>query len=131
MAINNTILYKSATEREQDFTATIKEIWQYLTLNGLNVVYNNGSDADIHLATNLKEFIANTMTNINLQRELKQFKTDDGVDAWTEYVFTLRYFISRTLGGDIRKSYLERLINTIGLHIDDADAERYKRNEDN
>lgn len=117
-AVNNVVL-GIATKEEQGFVDSIWNIlleleskenfyWDF----GFNI--NNIQDK----ARYIKEFIANVMTNPALQSNLAEIKLNDNTSIWSKFILAIKNLLNKYLGKDINNTYLERLINTISVHIE-------------
>ena len=117
-AINNTI-NNTATKEEKDFS---NNIWNIIVdlYNNKNFYWDFGFDLNSTQgrAYHIKEFIANVMTNPELQRHLAQIKTDKKQSLWNRFINAIKSLLNKYLGINISDSYLEKLVNTISLHIE-------------
>ena len=121
-AINN-VFSKKATREETDFTNSIWSIIQelnndkdfYFRLNDINI---DGSRKD--RGKYIKEFIANVMTNPSLQDTLSKIKVENNqkISLWNKFINSLKSLIDKFLHRNIDNTYLDRLVSTIALHID-------------
>lgn len=117
-AINNTI-NNTATKEEKDFSDNIWNIIVDLH-NNKNFHWDFGFDLNSTQgrASHIKEFIANVMTNPELQRHLAQIKIDKKQSLWSRFINAIKSLLNKYLGINISDSYLEKLVNTISLHIE-------------
>ena len=117
-AINNTI-NNTATKEEKDFS---NNIWNIIVdlYNNKNFHWDFGFDLNSTQgrASHIKEFIANVMTNPELQRHLAQIKIDKKQSLWSRFINAIKSLLNKYLGINISDSYLEKLVNTISLHIE-------------
>ena len=117
-AINNTI-NNTATKEEKDFN---NNIWNIIVdlYNNKNFHWDFGFDLNSTQgrASHIKEFIANVMTNPELQRHLAQIKIDKKQSLWNRFINAIKSLLNKYLGINISDSYLEKLVNTISLHIE-------------
>ena len=117
-SINNVTL-NIATKEEQQF---YDDIWNIIVdLNDNKDFYwDFGYDVfdTEQRGSHIKEFIANVMTNPELQKSLAQIKTDKKQSLWSRFINTIKNLLNKYLGINISDSYLEKLINTISLHIE-------------
>ena len=118
-AINNSFS-EIATKEEKQFT---DDIW-----NIIKDLYNNKQfhwDFGFNLnksgdrASHIKEFIANVMTNSNLQNRLVQIKTEDNKQSlWSKFISAIKNLLNKYLEVDTKDSYLEKLMNTVSSYIE-------------
>lgn len=117
-AINN-VSKGIATEEEKVFA---DEIWNTIVdlYNNKKFNWNFGFDLNTSegRVKHTKEFIANVMTNPNLQHALADIKYDEEQNFWSRLVYLFRNLISKFLDRDIDRTYLDKLMNTIGVHIE-------------
>lgn len=117
-SINNATL-NTATKEEKQF---YDDIWNIIVdLNDNKNFYwdfgYNVFDAT-QRGSHIKEFIANVMTNPELQKSLAQIKTDKKQSLWSRFINAIKGLLNKYLGINISNSYLEKLVNTISLHIE-------------
>lgn len=130
-AINNTI-DNTATKEEEQFS---NDIWDIIV-----DLYNNKQfhqDFGFNLddkegrASHIKEFIANVMTNPNLQSKLAQIKIEDRKQSlWNKFISAIKSLLNKYLGVNTKDSYLEKLINTVSSYIENQTTNigRYNNN---
>ena len=118
-AINNSFS-KTATKEEEQFA---NDIWDIIVdlYNNKQFHWDFGFDLNKSedRASHIKEFIANVMTNPNLQSRLAQIKTEDKKQSlWSKFISIIKNLLNKYLGVDIKDSYLEKLMNTISSYIE-------------
>ena len=130
-AINNSFS-KTATKEEEQFA---NDIWDIIVdlYNNKQFHWDFGFDLNKSedRASHTKEFIANVMTNPNLQSRLAQIKTEDKKQSlWSKFISIIKNLLNKYLGVDIKDSYLEKLMNTISSYIENqtTNINRYNNN---
>lgn len=117
-AVNN-VMDGTATKEEEEF---VNNVWSIIKeLNDKEgFAWNFGFNIDTKegRAKHIKEFIANVMTNPNMQSHLARIKTSNKKSLWNRFTDSIRNLVSSYLGTNINDSYLEELMNTISTHID-------------
>ena len=117
-AVNN-VMDGNATSEEEKF---VNDVWSIIKeLNDKEgFAWNFGFNIDTKegRAKHIKEFIANVMTNPNMQSHLARIKTGNKKSLWNRFIDSIRNLVSSYLGTNINDSYLEELMNTISTHID-------------
>ena len=130
-AINNSFS-KTATKEEKQFANDMRDIIVDL-YNNKQFHWDFGFDLNKSedRASHTKEFIANVMTNPNLQSRLAQIKTEDKKQSlWSKFISAIKNLLNKYLGVDIKDSYLEKLMNTISSYIENqtTNINRYNNN---
>lgn len=117
-SINN-VTSNIATEAEQQFYNNIWNIIVDLNDNK-NFYWDFGYDVfdTTQRGSHIKEFVANVMTNPELQKHLAQIKTNKKPSLWSSFINAIKNLLNKYLGTNINNSYLEKLVNTISLHIE-------------
>ena len=130
-AINNSFS-KTATKEEKQFA---NDIWDIIVdlYNNKQFHWDFGFDLNKSedRASHTKEFIANVMTNPNLQSRLAKIKTEDKKQSlWSRFVSAIKNLLNKYLGVDIKDSYLEKLMNTVSSYIENqtTNISRYNNN---
>lgn len=122
-AVNN-VMDGTATKEEEEFVNSIWNIIKELN-DKERFAWDFGFNLDTKegRAKHIKEFIANVMTNPNMQSYLANIKTGAKQSLWSKFISAIKNLVSSYLGTNIEGSYLEELMNTISLHIDSKSSE--------
>lgn len=112
----------TATKEEEEFVESIEQIIQDLNNNKDFHIYFKNLSYVSNRGTYIREWIAEVMSNPNLQRGLAKIKTDEKISLWSRFINALKNFLNKLVGKDTSGTYLEKVINTISLHIDNYGA---------
>ena len=118
-AITNTFRTSSFTQEEREFTNTILKVANEARKNGIALGIDFFKDREKYL----HEFIANALTNPNLQNKLANIgETKARKSLWKRFSDAVRNFVSKYLNKDISGTYLDTLLSSTFAHIDNFNS---------